>query len=104
MKLVRLLLPLLLLAGCLRAEVPALLNEIAERWTDERSRWTFTQLVKEYDGQTIAEERVERYDISRGEAKRWELVSINRRKPTPDEWEAWNKRKNRARIFAPRPL
>lgn len=95
---------LLLLAGPLRAEVPALLREVAERWTDERARWTFTQLVKEYDGQKVAEERVEHYDVSRGENRRWELVSINGQKPTTEQEAAWSKRKNRPRFFAVRPL
>jgi len=95
---------LLLLAGSLRAEVPPLLAEVVQRWTDDGARWTFTQLVKEYDGGNVSQERVEHYDISRGETHRWELISIDGRKPTPDEVTAFNKRKNRPRFFAPRPV
>ena len=74
----------------------SLLREVAAEWIDERDRWAFTQRVREYDDERIEEERVERYDPSRGHASRWELVSINGRQPTTDERQQWQKRKNRS--------
>jgi hypothetical protein len=78
-----------------RVEDAALLGEVASSWLDQQHHWAFTQHVKEYDGDKLKQERVERYDPSRGYARRWELVSIDGRKPTADEWESWNKRKNK---------
>jgi hypothetical protein len=98
------LLLLLVLAGSLRGEVPPLLNEIAERWTDLRDQWSFTQFVREYDGASVAEERVEHYDITRGEEHRWQLVTINGRPPTAEEEATWNKRKNKPRKRDIKPL
>ncbi len=95
---------LLLLAGSLRAEIPALLNEIAANWEDVRSRWAFTQFVREFDGEKVAEEHVETYDLSRGEEHRWQLVTLNGRPATAQERLAWSKRKNKARKREPRPL
>jgi hypothetical protein len=94
----------LLLLVSLRAEVPPLLAEMTERWADERSRWTFTQVVREYDGPKVATTRVEHYDVTRGESHRWKLISLDGREPTPGEEAAWSKRKNRPRLFAARPL
>lgn len=78
-----------------RVEDAALLREVGSSWLDQQYRWAFTQHVKEFDGDKLKQERVERYDPSRGYARRWELVSIDGRAPTADEWEAWNKRKNK---------
>lgn len=78
-----------------RVEDAALLREVASSWLDQQYHWSFTQRVKEYDGDTLKQERVEHYDPSQGYARRWQLVSINGRPPTSDEWEAWNKRKNK---------
>lgn len=79
-----------------------LLREVAEDWLKERDRWAFTQFVREYEGKRIKQERLERYDPSRGSAGRWQLLSINGRPPTPEQWEAWNKRKNKKQR-RPRP-
>lgn len=75
----------------------ALLREAAAKWLDERDNWAFTQLAREYDGHTLKRERLERYDPSRPDAKRWELVELNGRKPTPDEKAELTDRKNRKR-------
>ncbi|ACB74006.1 hypothetical protein [Opitutus terrae] len=72
-----------------------LLRRVAEEWLGERDRWAFTQFVREYDGKELKQERLERYDPSRGYADRWQLISINGRPPTAEEWGQWNKRKNK---------
>lgn len=99
------LIAILLLAGTLHgAEAPPLLAEAAERWADARYRWTFLQTVRETDGNGVVVERLERYDPSRGEERRWQLLKIDGRVPTQEEWEPWNKRKNRARPKELKPL
>jgi hypothetical protein len=97
----RLLFLLLLLPG-LRAEAPALLQEIAEKLIHERERWAFTQLVREFDGNRVAVERLERFDPTLGWDRRWRLLELNGRTPTPEEVAAWSERKNRARKRPPK--
>ena len=53
-----------------RVEDAALLNEVASSWLNQQYHWAFTQRVKEYDGDKLKQERVERYDPSRGYARR----------------------------------
>ncbi len=86
---------LLLFPLGLRAEAPALLQEVAEKLVDERQNWGFTQLVRETNREGEAVERLERFNPSRGHANRWELVTINGRPPTERELQDWSKRKNR---------
>jgi hypothetical protein len=78
-----------------RPEHAALLRQVADSWLGERGNWAFTQVVREYDGNSLKQERRERYDPSRGWAGRWELISIDDRKPTGEEREAWLHRKNK---------
>lgn len=94
----------LLLGTGLRGEVPALLQEVVGRLTDERQLWAFTQVVREFDGDRVAVERVERFDLARGQERRWQLVRLNGRTPTPDEAEAWSQRKNKVRKRAPKAV
>src|SRR5215468_3013080 len=104
MAVMRLLFPLLFVTATASAAVSPLLNEVVERWMDERNRWAFTQFVREFDGDTVSEERLERFDLSRGEARRWELITINGKAPTSEQEANWSKRKNRPRRREPRPL
>ncbi len=83
--------------GLLRAEVPPLLQEIADHWSDEHAQWGFTQLVKETDRNGEVHERLERFDLARGYEQRWELLKIDGRPPTAEEIEAWGKRKNKGK-------
>jgi hypothetical protein len=92
------LLPLFLLIGSTafsRPQDAAILRQVADNWLDERDRWAFTQLVREYDGDSVKQERVERYDPSKGYANRWQLISIDGKPATPQQWEEWNHRKNK---------
>jgi hypothetical protein len=88
----------------LRAAEPSLLTEAVTRWSGERHSWAFTQRVKEFDGGEIRQERVETFDPSRPENKRWALLKVDGRAPTSDEWTAWDKRKNKKRRRDPKPL
>lgn len=101
----RLLPPLLLATPLLAAAAPhPLLHELLEKWSGDRQRWAFTQHVRETDTQGRAAERVERYDPARGPSRRWALVSLDGRRPTPEEAAQWNERKNRRPPRQPKPL
>ncbi|MEO7597537.1 MAG: hypothetical protein ABIV50_01295 [Opitutus sp.] len=79
----------------MRANDTALLEQVAKNWLDERDHWAFTQLVREFDGKEMKQERIERYDPSKGFAQRWQLVSINGQPPTEKELSEWLGRKNK---------
>lgn len=87
----------LLTAAYLRADVPPLLQEVAGKWMDEKSHWSFTQLAKETDKDGNVLERLERFDPSRGYEHRWELLKLNGKTPTPAEVEEWRRKKNRSK-------
>jgi len=89
-------------AACARPQDTALLQQVANNWIDERDHWAFTQRVREFDGKELKQERVEHYDPSRGNALRWELISIDGRAPTEQERAAWDARKNK-KNRKPRP-
>ena len=78
-----------------RQEHAELLRQVADNWLSERNRWAFTQVVREFDGKQLKQERRERYDPSRGYEARWQLISIDGRPPTPKEVAEWSERKNK---------
>ncbi len=86
----------MLVAG--RAATPALLGQAVDKWIGERNRWAFTQHVREFDGGEVAEERVERYDPSQPDARRWQLLSVNGKPPTDERRAAWQERKMKKRL------
>lgn len=91
-----LLLSLLLTSvGLARPEHAAILRQVADSWLGERGHWAFTQVVREYDGDSVKQERRERFDPSRGWANRWELLAVDGRAPTKEEREALTQRKNK---------
>jgi hypothetical protein len=81
-----------------------LLEEVADKMADERQNWAFTQHARETASNGEVTERVERYDPSRGPARRWELLKLNGRTPSAEEVERWSKKKNRTRSKAPKTL
>jgi hypothetical protein len=93
---------LLLLSGAaltvVRAETPALLGQAVDKWIGERDQWAFTQFVREFDGDTVREERLERYDPSQPGARRWQLLSVNGRPATDERRAEWQKRKMKKRL------
>lgn len=82
-------------ASALRGETPALLAEAMQRWTAEMDDWAFTQRVRTFDNDKVKLERLERYDPSRPDNQRWELLEIDGKPPTPEQREYWQQRKNR---------
>ncbi len=85
----------------LRAAVPPLLQEIADRWIDERAQWGFTQLVKETGRDGQVHTRLERFDLSRGYDRRWQLLRIDGRLPNAEEVDEWSQRKNKGKRKTP---
>lgn len=79
------------------ARADALLRDAISRWLDERDHWAFTQLAREYDGRALRRERLERYDPSRPDRDRWELLQLNGREPTAEEKAELVARKNKKR-------
>ena len=65
--------------------MPPLLSRAVDKWIGERDQWAFTQFVREFDGGTVKEERLERYDPSRPGESRWQLLAINGLKPGPSD-------------------
>lgn len=87
----------ILLPALAVAAPPDLLREAAAHWLDERDHWAFTQLVREYDGDQLKRERLERYDPSRPDSERWELIRLDGRAPTAKEKSDLTERKNKKR-------
>lgn len=82
-------------AAGLRGETPALLAEAMEKWSAEMDGWAFTQRVRTFDNDKVKLERLERYDPSRPDNQRWELLEIDGKPPTAEQRDYWEKRKNR---------
>lgn len=98
----------LLLSGMaltmVRAAPPALLDQAVGRWIGERNEWAFTQFVREFDGGTVREERLERYDPSEPGIRRWRLLNVNGRPPTAERRAEWQQRKLKKRLNPGKPL
>lgn len=79
------------------ARADDLLRDAVGRWLHERDNWAFTQLAREYDGASLKRERLERYDPSRPDRERWQLLKLNGHEPTPQERADLIDRKNKKR-------
>lgn len=79
----------------LRADIPPLLSGALERWAEGQGDVAFTQETRvfESDG-AVKEERVERYDPSLPDNRRWRLVEVNGIPPTVAQRLKWESRKN----------
>ncbi len=80
------------------AATPALLGQAVDKWIGGREQWAFTQLVREFDGGEVKEERIERCDPSQPGDRRWQLLSVNGRPPTDERRAEWQKRKMKKRL------
>jgi len=86
------------------ADETGLLRQVARRWLAERDHWAFTQVVREYAGPALKRERLERYDPSMRDVSRWQLLAIDGRRPTPQEWAEWTRHKNKPHPRRATPL
>ena len=83
-----------LLAG-LRAETPPLLATAFERWAAGREDLAFTQQTRFFlDDGNVKAERVERYDPSLPDSRRWRLVEVDGRPATGEQRARWEAKKN----------
>jgi hypothetical protein len=77
------------------AATPPLLTEAFDNWAAEIDGWAFTQRVRTFDNDKVKLERLERYDPSRPDNERWELLEVDGKPPTAEQRETWEKRKHR---------
>ncbi len=89
--------PVACLVALTSARADDILRDAVGHWLDERDNWAFTQLAREYDGTRLKRERLERYDPSRPDRERWELLRLNGGEPTPAEKAELTERKNKKR-------
>ncbi len=74
------------LASEIRAEAPALLINAVRQWEEGRQELAFTQRTRALnDDLSPNYERIERYDPSRPDERRWQLLAVNGRPPTVEE-------------------
>jgi hypothetical protein len=88
------------------AQTPPLLEEAVEKWNAGKEDLAFTQRVRTFTNDNkVKEERVERYDPSLPDERRWHLIEVNGKPPTDEQRERLESRKNRkARKEANKPL
>lgn len=79
----------------LRAEPPALLAKAIERWASGPEDLAFTQETRFFveDGE-VRKERIERYDPSLPDSRRWRLIEVNGQPATAEQKKKWETRKN----------
>jgi hypothetical protein len=82
-------------AAAARAETPPLLATAFEQWAAGREDLAFTQQTRTFrsDG-AVREERVERYDPSLPDSRRWRLLEIDGRAATDAQRQKWGTWKN----------
>ena len=88
------------------AAAPALLKEAFQNWGQGKDDLSFVQRTRFLnDDGSLKEERVERYDPSLPDAKRWTLLEVNGKKPSADQIERiQDKRNKKPRKKANKPL
>ncbi len=80
----------------LQAAVPALLATAFEQWAAGQEDLAFTQHTRVLaDDGKVKEERLERYDPSLPDSRRWRLIAINGQPPTTEQRQKWEVAKNR---------
>jgi hypothetical protein len=80
----------------LHAEPPALLLKAVNLWSEGRQDLAFTQRTRTLnEDQSTQYERVERYDPSLPDARRWKLIEVNGRPPTDAERRDIEDKRNR---------
>lgn len=79
----------------LQAETPPLLAKAFEQWADGREDLAFTQQSRLFlDDGNVKEERLERYDPSLPDSRRWQLIEVDGRPATEEERRKWETKKN----------
>jgi len=79
----------------LQAEAPPLLARAFARWTAGSEDLAFTQHTRRFQGDgNLVDSRVERYDPSLPDPKRWRLLEVNGIPATAEQRATWEQRKN----------
>ena len=79
----------------MRAETPPLLAKAVEQWAAGREDLAFTQQTRFFlDDGNVREQRVERYDPSLPDSRRWRLIEVDGRAATVEQRVKWETRKN----------
>jgi hypothetical protein len=79
----------------LRAEEPQLLAKALQRWSVGHQDLAFTQQTREFlSNGEVKEERLERFDPSLPDSRRWTLLEVNGRAATDEQRRKWETRKN----------
>jgi hypothetical protein len=79
----------------LRAETPPLLAKALAQWATGREDVAFTQQTRFFlDDGKVKAERIERYDPSLPDSRRWRLIELNGRPATNEQREKWETKKN----------
>jgi hypothetical protein len=79
----------------LRAQTPPLLAKAFAEWTAGRNDLAFTQETKYLaDDGTVKQERMERYDPSLPDSRRWMLVTVDGQPATDAQRKKWETKKN----------
>ena len=80
----------------LQADTPALLAEAVKTWESSGQDLAFTQRMVLYDkDKNVKETRVARYDPSRPDSERWQLLEVDGKAPAEQERTKWEDAKNR---------
>jgi hypothetical protein len=84
-----------LVSASLRADAPSMLATALQRWSAEQGELAFTQQTRGFlpDGR-VKEERIERYDPSLPDSRRWRLIEVNGVPATDEQRRKWESRKN----------
>ncbi|MBC7368645.1 MAG: hypothetical protein H7343_17845 [Undibacterium sp.] len=81
--------------GDVRADTPQLLEKAITQWAEGREDLAFTQHTRFlFDDGKIKEERIERYDPSQPDSRRWRLIEIDGLPATEAQREKWETTKN----------
>lgn len=84
------------LASPTRADPPPLLLKAVNLWTEGQQELAFTQRTRALnDDHSTHYERVERYDPSQPDDRRWKLIEVNGRPPTEEERREIEVKRNR---------
>lgn len=79
----------------LSAATPPLLDAAVQQWIAGKDDWAFTQRARTFlDDGSVKQERLERFDPSRPDNQRWQLLQMNGKSPTAEERTQWQDRKN----------
>jgi len=86
----------------LRAAAPPLLATAFAHWATGREDLAFTQETRIFlDNGQVKERRVERYDPSQPDSRRWRLIEVNGKAATDAQrlqWETWKNGKARKKV------